>query len=84
VVKERCRAIRHSLPFNKLSLIIIMYMVLHSVRMLNFFPQKAGVSDILSPKMILSGKGLDWKRHLALPLAPIVKSTSKTRWADRT
>ena len=67
VVKERCRAIRHSLPFNKLPLIITMYMVLHAVRMLNFFPQKAGVSDTLSPKMIISGERLDWKRHLALP-----------------
>ena len=67
VVKERCRAIRHSLPFNKLPLIITMYMVLHAVRMLNFFPQKAGVSDTLSPQMIISGERLDWKRHLALP-----------------
>jgi hypothetical protein len=42
-------------------------MVLHSVRMLNFFPQKAEVDDTLSPKMIISGEKLDWKRHLALP-----------------
>jgi hypothetical protein len=67
MVKERCRAIRHSLPFNKLPRIITMYMVLHAVRMLNFFPQKEGVSDTLSPKMIISGERLGWKRHLALP-----------------
>jgi hypothetical protein len=39
MVKERCRAIRHSLPFNKLPLIITMYMVLHAVQMLNFHGQ---------------------------------------------
>jgi hypothetical protein len=47
-------------------MIITMYMVLHAVRMLNFFPQKTGVSETLSPKTIISGERLDWKRHLAL------------------
>jgi hypothetical protein len=40
VIKERCRALRHSLPFNKIPMIITMYMVLHAVRMLNFFPKR--------------------------------------------
>jgi hypothetical protein len=79
VIKERCRALRHSLPFNKIPMIITMYMVLHAVRMLNFFPQKTGVSETLSPKTIISGERLDWKRHLALPFG-VVKSTSKMRW----
>jgi hypothetical protein len=59
VIKERCRALRHSLPFNKIPMIITMYMVLHAVRMLNFFPQKTGVSETLSPKTIISGERLD-------------------------
>jgi hypothetical protein len=67
VIKERCRALRHSLPFNKIPMIITTYMVLHAVRMLNFFPQKTGVSETLSPKTIISGERLDWKRHRALP-----------------
>jgi hypothetical protein len=44
-----------------------MYMVLHAVRLLNFFPQKTGVSETMSPKTIISGERLIWKRHLALP-----------------
>jgi hypothetical protein len=50
VVKERTRAMRHSLPFNRLPVVIVMYMVLHTVRMLTYFPQKGGVSETLSPK----------------------------------
>jgi hypothetical protein len=80
VIKERCRALRHSLPFNKIPLIITMYMVSHAMRMLNFFPQKTGVSETMSPKTIVSGSRLDCKRHLALPFGHIAKSTNKMSW----
>jgi hypothetical protein len=63
VIEERCRALRHSLQFNKIPLIITMYIVLQAVGMLNFFPQTTGVSETLSPTTIISGKRLDWKRN---------------------
>jgi hypothetical protein len=34
--------------------------------MLNFFPTKGGISDILSPKTIMSGETLNYKKHLSL------------------
>jgi hypothetical protein len=34
----------------------------------DFFPTKGGVSDTLSPKMIMSGETLDNKKHLSLQI----------------
>jgi hypothetical protein len=42
------------------------HIVINVVKLLNFFPTKGGVSDTLSPKMIMSGKTLDYKKHLSL------------------
>ena len=39
---------------------------MNNVKMLNFFPPKGGVSDVLSPKTIMSGETLDYKKHLCL------------------
>jgi hypothetical protein len=38
------------------------------VKLLNFFPPKGGISDALSSKTIMSGKTLDYKRHLSLQI----------------
>ena len=40
----------------------------HAVKLLNFFPTKGGISDTLSPKTIMSGEMLDYKKHLHLQL----------------
>jgi hypothetical protein len=66
VVKERSRATRHSLPFSRLPKLLIIYIVFTSVKLLNFFPPKGGISETLSPKTIMSGKTLDFKKHLCL------------------
>jgi hypothetical protein len=44
------------------------HIVLKVVKLLNFFPTKGGVSNTLSPKTIVSGKTLDYKKHLSLQL----------------
>jgi hypothetical protein len=36
--------------------------------MLNFFPTKGGILDSISPKSIMSGEALDYKKHLCLPI----------------
>jgi hypothetical protein len=45
---------------------MLINMVLYSVRLLNFFPPKDGISDTISPKTILTGNTLDEKRDLPL------------------
>jgi hypothetical protein len=61
VVKERCRATRHSIPFQRLPKLLTIHIVFHGVKLLNFFQTKGGVSDTLSQKTIMSGETLDYK-----------------------
>jgi hypothetical protein len=44
----------------------MIHIVLNAVKMLNFFPMKGGISDTLSPKTIMSGETLNYKKHLSL------------------
>ena len=66
VVKERSCATRHGLPFQRIPQLMVTHMVLLVVKMLNYFPPKGGVSTHISPKKIMSGKTLDYKKHLSL------------------
>jgi hypothetical protein len=66
VVKEGCRATRHSLPYERIPKLMTIHIVLNVVKLLNFFPTKGDVSDTLSPKTIMSGETLDFKKHLSL------------------
>jgi hypothetical protein len=68
VVKERCRATRHSLPFETIPKLMTIHIVLNVVKLLNLFPTKGGVSDTLSPKTIMSGETLDLNKHLRLQI----------------
>jgi hypothetical protein len=68
VVKERCQATRHSLPYERIPKLVTIHIVLNVVKLLNFFPTKGGVSDTLSPKSIISGETLDFKKHLSLQI----------------
>ena len=66
VVKERSRALRHSLPYNRIPLIITIRGILVIARMLNQFPTKNRISNTFSPKTITSGESLDYKNHLQI------------------
>ena len=48
VVKERVQSVRHSLPFEKIPQKMTFHMVFNSVKLLNLFPVKGGLS--YSPK----------------------------------
>jgi hypothetical protein len=68
VVKERCQASCHDLPFQRIPKLLTIHIVLNSVRMLNFFPTRGGISDHISPKTIMSGEILDYNKHLRLQI----------------
>jgi hypothetical protein len=68
VVKEHCWATRHSLPFERISKIMTIHIVLNVVKLLIFFPTKGGVSETLSPKTIMLGETLEYKKHLSLQI----------------
>ena len=74
VVKDRCRATRHGLPFRRIPKILTIFIVFHAVKLLNFFPPKQGVSTTISPKTLMSGETLDYKKHLALQVGAYVQA----------
>jgi hypothetical protein len=78
VVKERCRATRHSLPFQRLPKLLTMHIVFHAVKLLYFFATKGRVSATLSPKTIMSGETLDYKKLLSLQIGQYYQVQRKT------
>jgi hypothetical protein len=68
VVKERCRATRHSLPFHTIPKLMTIQIIFNVIKLLNFIPTKGGVSDTLSPNTIMYGETLEYKKHLSLQL----------------
>jgi hypothetical protein len=68
VVKERRRSARHSLPFNRIPKLLSIHIVFHAVKLLNHFPAKGGISENISPKTIMTGETLHYKKHLSLQI----------------
>jgi hypothetical protein len=68
VVKERSRSLQHSLPFNRIPRLVTIHIVFTAVKLLNHFPPKGGILDTVSPKTIMTGETLDFKKHLSLQL----------------
>ena len=68
VVKERFRAARHGLPFHRIPKLLTVHIVFQAVKVLNFFPTKGVNSDTLSPKTIMSGDILNYKRHFSIQI----------------
>ena len=68
VAKEREICLRHSLPFNSIPRLPLIHIVFVSVKMLNYFPIKVGVSTVYSPKTIMSIDTLHYNRHLSLKI----------------
>ena len=56
VVKEQARATRHRMPFSNIPKLLMIYIVFATVKMLNYFPTKGGVSANLSPCTIMTGE----------------------------
>jgi hypothetical protein len=52
---------------------MLINLVLACDRMLNNFPAKGGISDVYSPRTILTGETLDFKKHLALEFGEYVQ-----------
>ncbi len=63
VVKERVWSIQHSLPFQTIPKVILTCMVFYAVKLLNYFLAKGSVSEIYSPKTIMSGNIIDFKKN---------------------
>ena len=54
---------RHMLPFKYLPVLMVIEMIMCSVLWLNAFPAKNGVSDSLSPHLLMTGVPFDYNKH---------------------
>ena len=79
VVKERARAIKHSLPPKRIPLMMMIAMVLHCTNMLNWFVSKGGISENFSPFTLLTGQTLNFKTHLALEFGEYIVKCMKRK-----
>ena len=55
-------------PFQIIPKLLSTHIVLHTAKMLNYFPTKGGISDSLVTNTIISGETLYFKNHLHLHL----------------
>jgi hypothetical protein len=60
-VKERVRGSIHDLPFEVCPKLLIKELILNSMSWLNAFPSENGVSKVLSPREIITGKQTNFK-----------------------
>jgi hypothetical protein len=73
VVKERARAIWSTLPFNRVSNRIIVELINFVVLWLNA-PPSSGISQTYSPRTIMTGITLDYKKHCRLLFGAYVET----------
>ena len=52
---------------------MMIHLVFSVIKFLNYFPPKGGVSQVLSPKAIMLGENLEYKKHLNLPFGQYVQ-----------
>lgn len=75
VVKERARGAVNTLPFRSLPIIMIRELIYLCVRWLNTFPPSGGgVSTTLSPRVIVTGRGVDYNAHCQLEYGEYVQT----------
>ena len=73
-IKERMRAIYNTLPFQNVPARLIVEMGKASVFWLNSVPQKNGLNSELSPRTIVTGQKLDFKRHCRFQFGQYVQT----------
>ena len=65
-VKDRVRSGYNNLPFSRLPRLVVVRLVSNAVFWLNAFPHPDGVSTTLSPRYLLTGRHLDYRKHVRL------------------
>ena len=76
-VKDRVRSQYNMLPFSHIPRMMLIRMVMNSVFWLNSFPSKNGVSDTLSPAFIVTGREINFRRHVREEFGAYVQTHEK-------
>ena len=73
-VKDRARSGYNALPFQHLPRLMVSRLVGNAIFWLNAFPHPDGVSQTLSPRYIMTGKHIDYKKHVRLEFGAYVQT----------
>lgn len=73
-LKERCRAVFNTLPFNKMPNRMIVELVYAMNFWIHAFPACDGVSEHISPREIVTGVSLDANKHCVVPFGAYVQT----------
>jgi hypothetical protein len=77
-IKERVRAAYHNMPYHVVPHLVTEHLVKQSVRQLNYFPAKGGVSAYFSPFAIINKKAVDAKTELKYATGSYVQAYDST------
>ena len=66
-IKERNRAVVNTLPFTHYPKLLKLALISSAATWMNLFPHANGVSDLLSPRTIMTGTTLNFHTHCRLP-----------------
>jgi hypothetical protein len=75
--KERTRCTYNSMPQQHYPHRLIIEMVFLSIFWLNAFPHRLGVSQTLSPRMIVTGLHIDYTKHCQVAFGQYVQTHKK-------
>ena len=73
-IKKRTRCMYHSVPFQCFLALMLKEMIYTSIFWLNMFPAHDGVSDTLSPQVLMMGFDLDYHKHCCLPFGSYIQT----------
>jgi hypothetical protein len=76
-VKDRVRSCYHTLLYSWIPRIMLIRMVCNAVFWLNAFPHRDGVSPILSPRYLITGKQIDYHKHIRIEFGAYVQTHEK-------
>ena len=77
LIKERFRATVNMLPYTTLPTALKVQLVYYSVFWVNNVPKRTGISQTMSPREIVKGRKLDYKRDCALEFGAYVQMHEK-------
>ena len=73
-IGERIRATYHNLPYMKIPRVMLRHLGMVAQQQLNLFPAKGGISEYLSPHMIMSKKNIDYNKHCQFTFGTYVQA----------
>ncbi|MDA3875508.1 MAG: reverse transcriptase domain-containing protein [Halothiobacillus sp.] len=73
-LKDRARSCYNMLPFTHIPSLILVYLIRNAVFWLNSFPYSDGVSSTLSPRYLVTGRQINFERHVRTEFGAYVQT----------